>query len=204
MRFAERELTWSSHTTGEALLNTRRVDLIDRKELATAALDENEKAFVVEIAALDSKMTTIFTAREAQITLLNLEEVLDIVPAANSHYAGVFSKNSTTQLPENIDINNHAINLEVGKQPSYGSIYRLAPVELEALKTYIKTKLASGFIRPFNTPAGAPILFVPKYDGSLCLCVKYKGLNNLTIKNRYPLPLIGESLNCFGRVKQFT
>ena len=75
---------------------------------------------------------------------------------------------------------------------------------METLKTYIKTNLANGFIRPSKSPAGAPILFDRKPDGSLRLCVDYRGLNNITIKNRYPLPLIGESLNRLGRARQFT
>ena len=75
---------------------------------------------------------------------------------------------------------------------------------METLKTYIKTNLANGFIRPSKSPAGAPILFDRKPDGSLRLCVDYRGLNNLTIKNRYPLPLIGESLDRLGRAKRFT
>ena len=77
-------------------------------------------------------------------------------------------------------------------------------MELETLKAYIETNLANGFIRPSKSPAGAPILFDRKSDGSLRLCVDYRGLNNLTIKNRYPLPLIGESLDRLGRAKQFT
>ena len=77
-------------------------------------------------------------------------------------------------------------------------------MELETLKTYIKANLASGFIRPSKSPADAPILFVRQKDGSLRLCIDYRGLNNLTIKNCYLLPLIGESLNCLGRAKRFT
>ena len=80
----------------------------------------------------------------------------------------------------------------------------LGPVELETLKTYIETNLANGFICPSKSPAGAPILFNQKPDGSLWLCINYRGLNNLTIKNRYPLPLIGESLDWLGWAKQFT
>ena len=101
-------------------------------------------------------------------------------------------------------MNEHAIKLEKGKQPLFGPIYSLGPVELEMLKTYIKTNLANGFIRPSKFPAGAPILFDRKPDGSFRLCVDYRGLNNITIKNWYPLPLIGESLNQLGRTKQFT
>ena len=77
-------------------------------------------------------------------------------------------------------------------------------MELETLKTYIKTNLANGFIRPFKSPAGAPILFNKKPDRSFRLCVDYRGLNNITIKNRYPLPLIGESLDRLGRARRFT
>ena len=77
-------------------------------------------------------------------------------------------------------------------------------MEVETLKTYIETHLKTGFIRPSKSPAGAPILFDKKPDGSLRLCVDYRGLNNLTIKNRYPLPLIGESLDRLGRAKRFT
>ncbi len=77
-------------------------------------------------------------------------------------------------------------------------------MELETLKAYIENILASGFIRPFKSPAGAPILFDKKPDGSLRLCKDYQGLNNLTIKNWYPLPLVGESLDRLGRARRFT
>ena len=98
-------------------------------------------------------------------------------------------------------MNKHAIELEEGKQPPFGPIYSLGPVELETLKTYIKTNLANSFIRPSKSPAGAPILFDWKPNESLRLCMNYWGLNNITIKNQYPLPLIGESLDRHGQAK---
>ncbi len=101
-------------------------------------------------------------------------------------------------------MNEHAIELIEGKQLPYGPIYALNPVELEILKTYIETHLKTGFIQPSKTPTRAPILFDKKLDGSLRLCVNYRGFNNLTIKNRYLLPLIGESLDRLGRAKRFT
>ena len=101
-------------------------------------------------------------------------------------------------------MNEHAIELEEGKKPPFGPIYSLGPMELETLKTYIETNLANGFIHPSKSPARAPILFDRKPDGSLRLCVDYRGLNNITIKNQYPLPLIGESLNWLGGAKRFT
>lgn len=64
-------------------------------------------------------------------------------------------------------INNHPINLEEDKQPSYRLIYNVEPVELKILKIYIKDNLKNGFIRLLKSPAGAPILFINKVDGSL-------------------------------------
>ena len=77
-------------------------------------------------------------------------------------------------------------------------------MELETLKAYIKNNLANGFIKPSNFPIGALILFDKKLDNSLRLCVDYQGFNNLTIKNWYPLPLVGESLDRLGRARHFT
>ncbi len=114
------------------------------------------------------------------------------------------SSELTIELFENIKINEHVIELIDGKQPPYRPIYTLSPVELETLKAYIKTHLRTEFIRPFKFPAGAPILFDKKPDGSLYLCVDYQGLNNLIIKNWYPFLLIGKTLDYLGWAKQFT
>ena len=100
-------------------------------------------------------------------------------------------------------MNEHVIELEESKQPLYGPIYSLEPVELKTLKTYIETNLANGFIQALKLPAGAPILFVRKLDSSLCLCVNYQGLNNLTVKNQYSLPLIGKFLDQLSQAKRF-
>ena len=145
---------------------------------------------------------TIHPAREAQLALLLAKEVT--VPTKYSDFADIFSEKSANVLPERTRANKHAIKLEKGKQPPYRPIYSLGLVELETLKTYIKTNLSNGFIQASKSPAGAPILFVRKLDGRFRLCVNYRGLNNLTIKNWYPLLLIGKSLNRLGRAKQFT
>ena len=125
------------------------------------------------------------------------------IPAEYLDFEDVFSKKSATVLPEHTEINTYVIDLEEGKQPPYGPIYSLRPVELETLKTYIETNLANGFICLSKSPASAPILFDKKSNGSLRLCVDYWGLNNITIKNRYPLLLVGESLDRLGRAKRF-
>ena len=101
-------------------------------------------------------------------------------------------------------MNEHTIEVKEGKQPPFGPIYSLGSVELETLKTYIKTNLANKFIRPFKFPARALILFDWKPDRSLHLCIDYWGLNNIIIKNWYLLPLIGELLDRLGWARKFT
>ena len=72
------------------------------------------------------------------------------------------------------------------------------------LKEYIKTALNKGWIRPSKSSARAPILFILKKDGSLRLYVNYRRLNELTIKNRYPLPLVGETIDRLVGVEIYT
>ena len=98
-------------------------------------------------------------------------------------YTDVFSFDLAIELPKNTGMNEHTIKLIDGKQPPYGPIYALSLVELETLKTYIKTYLKTRFIRPFKSLIDAPILFDRKLDGSLRLCVDYQDFNNIIIKN---------------------
>ncbi len=118
-------------------------------------------------------------------------------------FTDVLSPKLVTELLEHTEINNHAIELRDDWQPPYSSIYNLGPVELKILKVYIKNNLANGFIRPSKSPVIVLILFNKKSDSSFRLCVNYWGLNNLIIKNRYPLPLVGESLDRLGQARRF-
>ena len=76
--------------------------------------------------------------------------------------------------------------------------------ELVEMKTYIRVNTANGFIRPSKSPAAAPVMFVPRPDGKLRLVVDYRGLNRVTVKNRFPLPLIPEMLDRLHLAKVFT
>lgn len=134
----------------------------------------------MHISSLDLKIT-IHPVRDAQIASLLAKRLT--VLAEYSDFADVFSKKSANVLPEQTGVNKYAIEVEKSKQPPYGPIYNLGPIELETLKTYIKTNLANSFIRASKLPTGALILFVHKPKGRLRLCVNYQGLNNLTIKN---------------------
>ena len=89
-------------------------------------------------------------------------------------------------------------------EPRYGPIYSHGLVEPEMLKTYIKAHLANGFIKPSKSLAGGPILFIQKENGSTRLCIDYQEVNSLTIKNCYPLSLIGELLDYPDCANRFT
>ncbi|GJW88765.1 putative reverse transcriptase domain-containing protein [Tanacetum coccineum] len=84
------------------------------------------------------------------------------------------------------------IDLVPGAAPVARAPYRLAPTELQELSTQLQELSDKGFIRPSSSPWGAPVLFVKKKDGSFRMCIDYRELNKLTVKNRYPLPRIDD------------
>ena len=168
-----------------------------------AALNADNETFPVYIAVLVGS-TTMLIYLSCQVKIAPLTSEQTGISAGYSDFSNVFSSNSAAELPKYIGINDYSINLLYNKQQTYNPIYSLASLELETLKTCIKAKLASNFIRPFEFPTGVPILFFCKKNDSFCLCIGYWGFNNLTIKNSYLLPLIVELLNCSGRTKHFT
>ncbi len=145
VEFAELgKLTWRTYTAVEALLTTSWVKLINKREFTRAVLDENLETFVVYVSALEAMM--IYPSRAAQIAALQWDKAPTEIPAEYPNLADVFSSDLAIELPENTNLNEHAIKLVEGKQPPYGPIYALSPVELETLKTYIETHLKTRFI----------------------------------------------------------
>ena len=201
--FAERGFVSKIYTAVEALLIIKRVEIIDKMKSIVAALNADDESFVVHVAALGEPITIpIYPSCQAQVASLMSKETG--ISAKYSDFSNVFSSDFPAKLLKHKKINDHPINLLDNKQPPYGPIYSLDLIELEMLKTYIKANLASGFIRLFNSSVGTQILFIQKKTGRFCLCINYRGLNNLIIKNCYLLPLIAESLNCLDCVKHFT
>lgn len=98
----------------------------------------------------------------------------------------------------------HKIELVEPHTPPSRSPYRLSPAELDELRRQLQELLEAGFIRPCHSPYGSPVLFVPKKDGGLRLCIDYRALNKLTIKSKYPLPRIDELLDRLAGAKVFS
>lgn len=120
------------------------------------------------------------------------DSVLKQIPGAYKEYESLFREGPTSEALPQHQPWDHGIPIEKGKSPTFGPIYQLSESELKVLKQYIDENLAKGFIRPSTSSAASPILFVPKKDGTLRLCVDYRQLNSITIKDRYALPLINE------------
>ncbi|XP_050108715.1 uncharacterized protein LOC126587672 [Malus sylvestris] len=106
------------------------------------------------------------------------------------HYPDVFP-DDLPGLPPDRDVE-FSIDLLPGTNPISLTPYRMAPAELRELKIQLQELIDKGFIQPSSSPWGAPVLFVRKKDGTLRLCIDYRQLNRVTIKNRYPLPRIDD------------
>ena len=122
------------------------------------------------------------------------EDYASYIPPKYMPWASVFSPVDVDQLPPHCPYNGN-IKLEDGKSPPFGMMYWLSPDECNALSEYIESNLKKGFIHHSISSATLPILFVRKKTRDLRLCVNYRGLNAITKKNCYPLPLIDDLLN---------
>jgi hypothetical protein len=115
----------------------------------------------------------------------------------------VFSKESFDNLPEPKPWD-HAIELVAEAKPRSCKVYPLAPSEQKELDAFIKENVDSGRIRPSKSPMASPVFFIKKKDGSLRLVQDYRALNAMTVKNKYPLPLISELITKLRGAKYFT
>ena len=118
-------------------------------------------------------------------------------------YQDVFPDQLPPGLPPEREVF-HTIQLAPDAKPTWRPLYRLSPAERDEVERQIKELTRLGYIRPSASPFGAPVLFVPKHDGTLRMCVDYRALNKLTIRNRYALPRIDQLLDQLGEAKVFS
>ncbi|XDV26708.1 hypothetical protein PO909_030346 [Leuciscus waleckii] len=117
--------------------------------------------------------------------------------------AAAFSEKEASQLPPHRP-GDCAIDLLPGAVPSRGRVYPLSQPETDAMRSYIDEQLSKGFITPSTSPASAGFFFVKKKDGGLRPCIDYRSLNEITVKYRYPLPLVPAALEMLRTAKYFT
>jgi hypothetical protein len=128
-------------------------------------------------AANRVKVNQLDANQGSEVSMVN--EFLDVFPEELSG------------MPLDRDIE-FLIELKLGTTPIYKTPYRMATLELVELKEHIKELLEKEFICPNSSLWGAPVIFVPKKDGTQRLCIDYRALNEVTIKNKYPLPRIND------------
>ena len=118
-------------------------------------------------------------------------------------YSDVFPDSLPDLFPPERHVD-HSIDLLPDAVPHSQAPYRMSPLELLELRKQLQSLLLKGFISPSTSPWGAPVLFVKKKNGSMRFCVDYRMLNKRTVKNKYPLPHIEESLQRLYKAKYFT
>ena len=128
---------------------------------------------------------------------------LTSVPSAYHHLQEVFSKDRALSLPPHRPYD-CCINLLSGASYPSSKLYNLSKPERDAMEAYITDSLKTGLIRPSSSPLGAGFFFVAKKDNSLRPCIDYRGLNYITIKNKYPLPLIDSAFGPLHEATIFT
>ena len=131
------------------------------------------------------------------------------LPKEYHPWLDVFDWTAAEHLPPHWKSQDHAIQLELkadGSVPEvpWGPLYAMSQNELLVLRNTLNGLLDKGFIHVSQSSAAAPVLFVKKPGGGLWFCVDYCGLNKITRKDCYPLPLIQETLNSISKAKLFT
>jgi hypothetical protein len=128
----------------------------------------------------------------------------DKLPKQFASFADVFSKAASDELPPHRPGVDHNIVLEQDYTLSPSPLYSMSLEQLEMVKAYLEEHLQKGFIVPSDAPFASPVLFAKKPGGGWRFCVDYRKLNAITKKDRYPLPLIEETLARLARAKVFT
>lgn len=150
------------------------------------------KEVVPYISAIETRHLIETGCQAYLVTVMNsdvkIPEIANIPVVAE--FVDVFP-DEISGLPPDREID-FKINLIPGTIPISKAPYRMAPAELKELKVQLEEMLEKGFIRPSTSPWGAPVLFVRKKDGTLRLCIDYRELNKVTVKNKYPLPRIDD------------
>ncbi len=126
-----------------------------------------------------------------------------MVPAPYHNFRDVFSKEAFDELPL-WKAWDHAIDLTPRTELPCSQTFPLSPAEQKELDDFLWENLANGHIHPSKSPMGAPVFFIKKKDGSLCLVQDYQKLNEIMVKNSYPLPLISDFLTCLHGAEFFT
>ncbi|CAI7859804.1 unnamed protein product [Closterium sp. NIES-54] len=176
------------------------LQLITAKQFGKAIRGE-EAVFLgliieVQPTSPEAAIPTVSASHEDKELTWGVEKLLEKI-------SGVFSEDLPAGLPPKRAAD-HRIELIPGSTPPVRPTYKMSAVELKELKKQLEDLLAKDFIQPSSSPYAYPVLFVRKKDGSLRMCLDYRGLNKITVKNQYPLPRIDELFEQVGEARYFS
>jgi len=130
-------------------------------------------------------------------------KIEEMVPQKFLRWRKVFGKMELERMPTR-KIWDHAIDLKEIFKPQKGRIYPLSKDKREEVQKFVDDQLRKGYIRPSKSPQTSPVFFVGKKDGKKRMVMDYRSLNEQTVKNNYPLPLITDLIDNMGSKKVFT
>jgi hypothetical protein len=170
----------------DAAEESPKLELITGKQLAKLAR-QGHQIFAAEVRCLRDAVTVNSLMAENQ-------PINEIEAEIRREFSELFREELPLEMPPDRGVEHH-IELVEGAQPQSRGIYRVSYAEQQELKRQLQELTDQGFIRPSQSPWGAPVLFVPKKNGKLRMCVDYRALNKLTVKNSYPIPRIEDLID---------
>lgn len=169
------------------------------------SLESDDTVLLINLTQIQEQIVESINSSELKKATVE-EHIQQLPPVAKSiviEYQDVFPEELPTELPpkRNADLKIHLIP---GATPPTQAPYRMSTVELAELKKQLDKLLKNGFIKPSLSPYGAPVLFVRKKTGEMRMCIDYRALNKITIKNSYGLPRISELFDQIRGARYFT
>ena len=180
-------LTETQRQGGFGSTNTTAITFISTQQLEQT-LQEEDQMYICSVSE-----EGLITTNESDPRIQSLLQ----------EFKDIFPDELPPELPPKREID-HRIKLEPGSIPPWRPIYRMSPLELDAMREELDKLLKNGSIEPSLSPFGAPVIFIKKKDGTLRMCIDYRALNKITIKNRFPIPLIDDLIDRLHGAKIFT
>ena len=185
-------------TQEDAQTSFTRLQQVTAKQFARGLKDYEETYLLILRSAADLEQ---YIGKQLQDSDLP-EDIPARVKELILKHPNVFPKKPPAGLPRHKY--RHHIDLVPGAQPQHRPLFRMSEMELTELRDQLRDMLEKEHIQPSCSPWAAPVLFARKKDGGLRLCVDYRALNKMTVRNRYPLPRIEDLLDRLSKAKYLT
>ena len=193
----EQQLSMKEEEDQEAAKNHSSNPLSDMDTILLELLDTEDEVWINTKTNMATSLVAEANSKKPELTPKQL------VPEEYHEYLDVFDEEKANCYPESRPWD-HKIEMKTGFEPKSFKTYNLTPEEQTELDKFLKENLDKGYIKPSESPMASPFFFVKKKDGKLRPYQDYRYLNDWTVKNAYPLPLISEIMDKIKGAKYFT